>query len=438
MKTENVRNLFSYKDYLNLLKPVLEAIKKNPRASINDLKHILYSKTNLDEMTKQFIYEDGITPGIIIDYGNTTYREAIICGNMQEIPEVKSMKYNTIFDLASTSKLFTLISVLMLVEHKFIDLDAPVNKYVKEFKYLGNVTINDLLKFKVTVETKERIDKAKTLKEAREILYTLHPVERKNMISRYTDMGAIALKYVIENVTTMSFDEFVNDIILTHCNMNDTFTKVPEEKISRVANENYSTIIDEFGESKTTIDNEPGTIYDPKAKKLGHELGFASGHAGYFSTAEDMVKFATAILNNEFIKKESLYSIADSMIDNKTEDGTITKNFGSLVYLKQLNPEFLSVCAPLSGKAFVSPGYCGTSLCIDPLNNLIFFVGSNRLHNRVIKNLSNKKDLDQHSSEKFTLQKEELVKKTVELSIQYQLLEKLFKNEEKTLLVRKI
>ena len=432
-------NLFSYQDYLKILKNVLELIKQNPRSDIDTLRYYLYEKSELGNDIKEFVYDKKTTPGLILDYGNTYQREAIICGNMQEIPEKKSMKYNTIFDLASTSKLFITISILFLAEHRFIDLGAAVRNYVKDFKYLDNVTINDLLKFKVNVVTDRRIDSAKNLKEAREILFTLHPANNQDLVNHYTDMGAIALKYVIENVTKMTYESFIKDIILKPTKMNNTFLNVNDSFINDVANENYSTIIDKDGNIITTTDNEVGSIYDPKAKMLGHNLGFASGHAGYFSTTEDMIKFAKALINEEFIKKETLYSIADSEIPNYTSDGVIKKHFGSLVYLKQLNPEFLGVYAPLSGKTFVSPGFCGTSLCIDPLNELIFFVGSNRLHNRIIKNDSNEKVYTtQNSSENYALDKEELVKKSVELTLQYELLNRLFKDKKEMQLVRKL
>ena len=116
-------------------------------------------------------------------------------------------------------------------------------------------------------------------------------------------MGAIALKYVIESVTKMPYESFIKDIILKPTKMNNTFLNVNNSFINDVANENYSTIIDKDGNIITTTDNEVGSIYDPKAKMLGHNLGFASGHAGYFSTTEDMIKFAKALINEEFIKK---------------------------------------------------------------------------------------------------------------------------------------
>ena len=142
-------NLFSYQDYLKILKNVLELIKQNPRSDIDTLRYYLYERSELGNDIKEFVYDKKTTPGLILDYGNTYQREAIICGNMQEIPEKKSMKYNTIFDLASTSKLFITISILFLAEHRFIDLGAAVRNYVKDFKYLDNVTINDrLLRFK--------------------------------------------------------------------------------------------------------------------------------------------------------------------------------------------------------------------------------------------------------------------------------------------------
>lgn len=129
--------------------------------------------------------------------------------------------------------------------------------------------------------------------------------------------------------------------------------------------------------------------------------------------------------------------------------------YGSLVFLKQPDPEFLSVYPPLSGKSFMSPGFAGTQLVVDPINKITLFVGAPRLHNRIYqihKNQIPNIKIDSHNmktfilpdgSEKivcsdYTKAKEVLVTLALDLAIQYQLLEKIFTNEKGMHLVREL
>lgn len=100
----------------------------------------------------------------------------------------------------------------------------------------------------------------------------------------------------------------------------------------------------------------------------------APGHAGFFSTKDDMIKFAKALIDERLITKDSLLSMSDTETGFKDDD-KYTRFYGSLVYLKQPDPEFLSVYPPLSGRAFMSPGFAGTQLVVDPINKISLFVG---------------------------------------------------------------
>ena len=185
------------------------------------------------------------------------------------------------FDLASTSKTFTAVAILILAEDKLIDVFEPVTKYVPEFKNLGNTTIYDLLKFRVSVATPSRIDSAKNKEEALNILYQSYPrdVQPENA---YTDIGAMILRVLVEKVTCMKFHKFVETMIFRRCGMYNTYLNVPSYDLDRVANENYSTIITQDGSAITRYDNVPGTVHDPKANAIGQKEGIAPGHAGFF------------------------------------------------------------------------------------------------------------------------------------------------------------
>lgn len=459
---EQLKNIYSYKDYERILKIVLDTIRENPHASLTTLRLKLFLNSGLKEIINIFVNDTKITPGVLIDFGTFKTRDTVMCGYRQEVRVVDDkfildklpIEQDTIFDLASTSKTFTAVAILKLEEMGLIDSFDAVRKYCPEFKLLGNTTIYDLLKFRVKVVTNGRIDSANNIKDAQDILFTAHPDENQVVSNAYTDIGAMILRCVVERVSKVSFDEFVCEEIFKKANMVDTHLVVPKEKIERVANENYSSIVLSDGKVITRYDNYPGIQHDPKAIAIGATQGIAPGHAGYFSTKNDMINFANSLINEKIISKESLYSMSNTETGFE-DNGKYTRYYGSLVYLKHPDPEYLSVYPPLSGKSFMSPGFAGTQLVIDPLNKISLFVGSPRLHNRIyqihpnqIKNI----DVDNHNMKTFTLEngykkqvcsdytraKEVMVTLALDLSIQYQLLEKIFNNEKEMHLVREL
>lgn len=458
---ECLQDIYTKKDYENLLKPVLKLIKEYPDRDLTFLKLRLFLDSGLKEMIDNFVKDTKITPGLILDFGTFKNRDTVICGNMQEVKfsdgkfreDIIPIKHDTIFDLASTSKIFMTVAILILNEKGIIDVFDPVRKYVKEFKNLKDITIYDLLKFRKSIVSPRRIDEARDKDEALELLYSVYPrgIEPDNA---YTDMGAMVLRVIVEKVTHITFNEFLESEIFKKCKMKDTYLNVPRDKIKRVANENYSSIVRNDGLMVTRFDNNPGTVHDPKANCIGHRCGVAPGHAGYFSTRVDMINFAKSLINEEIINKESLYSISETATGFQDED-KYTRFYGSLVYLKQPDPNFLSVYPPLSGKAFMSPGFAGTHLVIDPLNKITLFLASPRLHNRVYdiaKNQVHNIVVDENDkktyilkdgtskiiSSDFTKKKEKLVRVALDLSIRYQLLEKIYPREKEMHLVREL
>lgn len=457
-----LQNIYSYKDYDILLRPVLDIIRENKNQSLTSIRLKLFLRSGLKEIIDIFVNETKITPGVLLDFGTYKTRDTILCGNRSEVSYDSGyltsnklpIEMDTIFDLASTSKLFTAISILILEENGLIDVFDPVRKYAPEFKKLGDTTIYDLLKFRVKVVTDKRIDSAKNSNDALNILYTLHPVTKELNENSYTDMGSMALRIVVENVSEMKFASFVNTTILKKIGMNDTYLRVPRNAINRVANENYSTIVTKEGFGVTRFDNYPGTPHDLKAIAIGELEGVAPGHAGYFSTKNDMIKFANALTDGSLLKKETIYSMSDTETGYKDEDG-FTKFYGSLVYLKQPDVNNLSVYPPLSGRSFMSPGFAGTQLVVDPINNITLFVGSPRLHNRIYQihpdQLKNIK-IDEHNKKTFVLpngeekiicnnytkEKEVLVRLALDLALQYKLLEELIPSKKEMHLVREL
>ena len=393
--TPYLKDRISKETYHHMFEDVAKMIMEYPDEDIETYRKMLYDDSKIEFMIKRIVYSQGQTPGMVLNFGTKLNRDVIVCGNMQEVNinnnKIEkmpiSMKENTIFDLASTSKLFTSLSILKLCEAGLISLDDPIRKHVPEFQNLGNITIFELLTFTTSVKTTSRLNDAKSPEEALHILYTLEKNNAPNKMWMYSDMGAMCLRVLVERVAKMSFKDFVNEEILRPCNMNNTFLNVPRDLRGNVANENYSSVVDANGNIQTRFTNIPGTAHDPKANIIGHQVGIAPGHAGYFSNASDMTTLAKAIMEGKVINEEHTKMLAQNHVGEKLQDENgndiYSQHLGALTYTKQGNSRLLGVPSFLSGGAFLSPGFGGTFLCVDKLNGAYSFLGSNRLHNRI-------------------------------------------------------
>lgn len=389
------QGLYTKKDYFELLKPVVELILNYKDYSIDELRKKLYQNSNIQESLIDFIYKKDMVPGMVFSYGTKNYRETVIIGNRQEVsldengkivPALEKMTYDTIFDLASVTKIFTSISILKLVQNSLISLNDEVIRYVPQFKNLKGVTIYDLITFGVPLKTNGRVDRASTREEAEQMLLDIEIEQKFTNKNPYTDMGAMVLKYVIERASEMNYYDFIYENILKQMNMNDTYVVVPKMKLDRVASTNFDGKYYKDGNFSITTNAPKGTVYDPKARIMGQQEGILSGHAGLFSTVSDMTNFAKGIIGGQIIDEEYVEMMAKNRTGKKyIEDGKekYIQYLGMLCYSKNPILSDSELFHAMSGKSLASAGWTGIQLTIDPVNELYFFMASNRTHNRM-------------------------------------------------------
>lgn len=389
------QGLYTKKDYFELLKPVIELIKEYKDYSIDELRAKLYENSNIDANLIDFIYKKEMVPGMVFSYGTKNYKETIVIGNRQEIsldengnfiPAIEKMTEDTIFDLASITKIFTSISILKLVSNNTICLNDEVIKYSPQFKNLKGVTIYDLMTFGIPLKTNGRVDRASSKEEAEKILFDIEVDQESLNRKPYTDMGAMVLKYVIESASGMNYYYFVEENILKKLNMNDTHVVVPKMKLDRVASTNFDGKYYKDGNFSITTTAPKGVVYDPKSQIMGQPVGVLSGHAGMFSTASDMTNFAKGIMGGQVIDE----NYVEMMVKNRTgkkyiedEKEKYVQYLGMLCYSKNPILADSELFHAMSGKSFASAGWTGTQLTVDPINELYFFMAANRSHNRM-------------------------------------------------------
>lgn len=288
-------------------------------------------------------------------------------GSKQVKPTVEPMDTDTVFDMASITKpMATATSIMKLVEQGKIDITAPVAKYIPEFSANGkqDVTVFDLLTHQGGLIPDNSIkDYLDGPKEALRRIYDLKLYRELRTKFVYTDVGFIVLADIVKRVSGMDVNEFSRKHLFEPLRMQET-GYLPAEPL-RVRSAPTEQRNGKWMQ---------GEVHDPRAFRLGG----VAGHAGLFSTAEDIAVYAAMMKNDgEFNGVRILqpktvkamtaaYEIADGNQRGLGWDkqSTFSYNRGDL-----MTPE-----------AFGHGGFTGTVLWMDPRLDLTVVFLSNRVH----------------------------------------------------------
>ncbi len=285
------------------------------------------------------------------------------------LPAEEPMTEDTIFDAASLTKVCaTTPAIMRLVERGQVSLDAPVATYVPEFKADGKdgVTIRHLLThtsgLKPGIPAKPDwggYDKAIALACGETL------TSAPGTAFRYSDINFIILGEVVRRVSGTLLDEFVAKALYVPLKMPDTGFLPPESKLPRVA----PTEKLESGEVLR------GKVHDPTARRMGG----VAGHAGLFTTAADLARYARMLLNWGELEGTRVFKpeTVRLMTSVQSPDGVSAR--------RGLGWDIDSAYSGPRGKWFPigsygHTGWTGTSLWIDPFSRTFLIFLSNRNH----------------------------------------------------------
>lgn len=331
---------------------------------------------NIDQYLKH-----QMSSGLAITFGNDKNIQYIYKGRKNEDDNINGINQfvneNTLFDLSSVSKFFTLIIVMKCVENGILNLKDKIAVCDPRFIHLGQLSIEDILSYQVEIRTSSRIENCQNIKEVEELLLNATYLENKGI---YSDLPAMILKMIVEHVTSYKFYDLIKEWILETCQMKNTFIHIPECRVQDCISNNYEMRI--VNNQLIVFDNIlPGVCNDGKAR-LFHDNEFA-GHAGLFSTIQDMGKLCQCFLNEKLLKKETIEQISINRTGTKIDENKYTKYFGYLCYVKHPVRRDSEVHPLLSDNAFAFGGYTGNQLTIDFNNKVFLFMAANRCHHRV-------------------------------------------------------
>ena len=341
---------------------VLTAVLGAPLASAQENSSDPFAAA--DAAIQQAIADHEIPGAVLVvgHAGKVVHRQAFGMRALEPRPE--PMTPDTIFDLASLTKPFTATCVMRLVERGQVRLDDPVARYLPEFARNGKqeITVRQLLThfsgLPADLDLKSSWSgHAQALQLADDTAPVIPPGSR----FLYSDINYIVLGELVERVSGMSLDRYASEHIFLPLKMETTRFKPPADWRPRIA----PTARDEHGNLLR------GVVDDPSARRMGG----VAGHAGLFSTADDLARFAQALLDRDG-NLLSPVSILKMTTPQQPVNSTVLRGLGWDID----SPFSTNRGELLPVGSFGHTGFTGTSLWIDPVTQTYIILLSNAVH----------------------------------------------------------
>ena len=319
---------------------------------------------NIDRIMNAAVTRGTIPGGVVLvgHNGEVVYRKAFGMRSLE--PGKEAMTVDTIFDLASMTKcVATATSVMKLVEQGRIRLNDPVAAYLPEFAKNGkeNITIRQLLTHFSGL--KEDLD-LKTPWKGRSAAYQMamdeKPIFPPGSRFLYSDINFETLGFVVEKVSGLSLDAYAEKNIFDPLAMNETRFLPPVQWRGRIAPTEYD-------ENHRML---RGIVHDPTARRMGG----VAGHAGLFSTVDDLAKYAQEMLTGFHVV--SALTVEKMSTPQQPPTASVLRGLGWDIDspFTSNRGEFFPV------GSFGHTGFTGTSIWIDPVTNSYLIVLTNAVH----------------------------------------------------------
>lgn len=276
------------------------------------------------------------------------------------------MRTDTVFDLASLSKLFTSVAVVQLVEEGKVGLDEPVATYLPEFASAGkqSVTVRELLTHTSGLTAWLPLWSEYPDQPARIKAVMTQPLSNPpGAAYLYSDLNLITLGVMVERLRGAPLDVVVHDRITAPLGMVDTGYH-PAARARTAATE---------FQAAPPRGMVRGEVHDENAWALGG----VAGHAGVFSTADDLAVLAQSMLNggiyrgHRILSRDSVSALVTNANDRFPEDAHgLGFELDQRWYMDSLS----------GPRAAGHTGYTGTSIVIDFESRSFAILLTNRVH----------------------------------------------------------
>ena len=309
----------------------------------------LFNETNTDFFDENYknIMESWHEKNREFDIPNT-FVSISINGNSNYYSNTNVLSKDTIFDIASMSKIYTEFILFGVIEEYGLSLQTKIKDIVDLYKDLEDLTLMDLISFNNTYKTKIDTRECTNYEDAINALRTAYIEEDKKGYYLYTDLPIMILTDILEEFTGMKYKDLFNKYIIEKYKFKHTYLEVDNDK--------YLT-------------NNKGYTNDPKANIMGGYYG----HCGVKTTADDLSKFLDIVLSSKYL---NLYITPSETLD---KDGTIKKAkalIGNSNLSVSNDNSLASIYLPSNGFAIQGSVRCHAESCIFEIYHKRFHVVS--------------------------------------------------------------
>lgn len=349
-----------------LLLYALQLSAQGKEPNVTQSKAAISSFAAIDSIMQAAVDEGRIPGGVVLigHDGRVVYRKAFGWRSLE--PTRERMTADTIFDLASLTKVIaTSPSVMQLIQEGKVRLNDPVAAYLPEFAQNGkaDITVRELLThFSGLSPDLDLSQPWKGETVAFNMAMQVKPELVPGTHFVYSDINFETLGFLVEKVSGTPLNEYASTHIFKPLGMDHTRFLPPVGWIPQIAPTQY----DENGKMLR------GVVHDPTARRMGG----VAGHAGLFSTADDLAKYAQAMLaGTKILSRPSI------------EKMTTPQQPARSASLRGLGWDIDSPFASNRGEllpvgSYGHSGFTGTSIWIDPVTNTYIIILTNAVHPR--------------------------------------------------------
>jgi len=341
-----------------LLAPPAAAQDPSPLAGIDDAVRAAIERKELPGAVVLILHRDAVV-----------YRKAF--GQRAVAPDAMPIDLTTVFDLASLTKpIATATSILLLIQDGKLDVKDRLAQHLPAFrrKETEDITLEHLLLHTSGfIADNPLADYENGVEKAWANLFALNPLAPPGTRFTYSDVNYLLLGKIVEVVGGQPLDQFAKARIFDPLGMKETCFRPQGVLKQRAA---------------PTQQREgrwmQGEVHDPRA----YLLGGSAGHAGLFSTADDLAIYARMLLRRgrhpgKTLLDEKTVTLMTTPreVPGKTAPGLRTYGFDMATSFSANRGEVFP-----KGKSFGHTGFTGTSIWIDPGSQTAVIFLSNRVH----------------------------------------------------------
>ncbi len=359
-----------------------DAARGLPRSAPEAVGFIPSRLNSIDDAVRAAL-KAGEIPGAVVlvaRRGRIAYFKAF--GNRSVQPVKEAMTEETIFDMSSLTKVMaTLPLVLMLSEDGTLRLDDRVKRYLPRFSGGGKdrITLSHLLTHYSGLPADFDLSKPWFgYPAALEELWTTKTRSEPGKEFEYSDLNFIVLGHIVQVVAGKTLDEIARDRIFAPLGMTDTCFRPPADLAGRIAptesRRNTLRYLKGQDAAQSLDKILRGEVHDPTAWRMGG----VAGHAGLFSSAENLAVFAQMLLNHGAYPGGRLLSpltVQAMTRPNSPPGAPEVRGYGW-----DMDTAYSSPRGDIFRDGYGHTGFTGTSLWVHPSTDTFIIILSNRVH----------------------------------------------------------